>query len=361
MPVDDSALTPSLFGLTHSNKDFLEASNWGKNQFNNTFPTALICYMYSKGIKPVYIVLNKGLVVDKTDINSEDLFGTTYDSPNLYFNFESGYEAFQSLVETNLPRIDLVTQRQVDDASPECLRALEIKLTTLPDNSTCDLTEDKFSTEIVVRPDTIVYLAASIALDYKNNRSELLGLMDSTCSSISNWRDEEEIKHSRLVIIKLLNSILLHHINKQSPLLIQPVWKTQGKSVKLSEHCLDVFVWSDYAFTRLFVDTAKNGNENGITRHFRSVVWLIKMLYDFSKNGRFNHDSVINELSYNTRNDKAFACSGLVTHFYLSSPQLLKPRIKKSEINKIILGDGQNLLSPERRLDAVIQNTPDLF
>ena len=37
------------------------------------------------------------------------------------------------------------------------------------------------------------------------------------------------------------------------------------------------------------------------------------------------------------------------------------PRIKKSEIKNIILGGGQNFLSPERRFDAIIVNTPDLF
>lgn len=30
-------------------------------------------------------------------------------------------------------------------------------------------------------------------------------------------------------------------------------------------------------------------------------------------------------------------------------------------LKKIILGGGQNLLSPERRFDAIIYNSPDLF
>ena len=32
-----------------------------------------------------------------------------------------------------------------------------------------------------------------------------------------------------------------------------------------------------------------------------------------------------------------------------------------NEIKNIILGGGQNLLSPERRFDAIIVNSPDLF
>jgi hypothetical protein len=45
----------------------------------------------------------------------------------------------------------------------------------------------------------------------------------------------------------------------------------------------------------------------------------------------------------------------------MQSSELTKPRIKNNEIKNIILGGGQNLLSPERRFDAIIFNTPELF
>jgi hypothetical protein len=45
----------------------------------------------------------------------------------------------------------------------------------------------------------------------------------------------------------------------------------------------------------------------------------------------------------------------------MQSPELTTPRIKSDEIKNIILGGGQNLLSPERRFDAIIFNTPKLF
>jgi hypothetical protein len=85
------------------------------------------------------------------------------------------------------------------------------------------------------------------------------------------------------------------------------------------------------------------------------------MLYDFSENGQFNHAKIIDELSFNTKNDKAFAVSGIVTHKYMKWDELTKPRITKEEIKSIILGGGQNLLSPERRFDAIIYNSPELF
>ena len=85
------------------------------------------------------------------------------------------------------------------------------------------------------------------------------------------------------------------------------------------------------------------------------------MLHDYAYKGQINHTKIIDELSYNTRNDKAFAVSGKMTHKFLTSPSLVKPRVQKDEIKNIILGGGQNLLSPERRFDAIIFNSPELF
>ena len=65
------------------------------------------------------------------------------------------------MVLNNLPRIDLVT---MNAKTGHCLKGIEIKLTALPDNSTCHLNSKEFGCEIVVRPDTIVYMALSIIL-----------------------------------------------------------------------------------------------------------------------------------------------------------------------------------------------------
>ncbi len=51
----------------------------------------------------------------------------------------------------------------------------------------------------------------------------------------------------------------------------------------------------------------------------------------------------------------------MITNTYMSCPELTTPRIHKDAIKEIILGGGQNFLSPERRLDAAILNTPGLF
>jgi type II restriction enzyme len=45
----------------------------------------------------------------------------------------------------------------------------------------------------------------------------------------------------------------------------------------------------------------------------------------------------------------------------MACERLQTPTITKYEIQNIILGNGQDLLSPERRFDAILFNSPELF
>ncbi len=75
----------------------------------------------------------------------------------------------------------------------------------------------------------------------------------------------------------------------------------------------------------------------------------------------FDYVRIIKEHSYENANDKAFALPGRSSNRLMRSKELTHPRIRKKEIKNIILGGGQNLLSPERRFDAALVNNPDIF
>ena len=115
-------------------------------------------------------------------------------------------------------------------------------MTTLPDNTTCDLSEDVYGREIVIRPDTIVYLACSIANIFRLNLSRIRNLINDDFSDIIDWTESETIISHIPRIINILDEIAISALNDQKPFLMQPIWKTEGKSPKLSEFCLDVFV-----------------------------------------------------------------------------------------------------------------------
>ncbi|TAG23263.1 MAG: HindVP family restriction endonuclease [Cytophagia bacterium] len=350
-----------LFGVKHSNRDFTQNDTWGKNQFNSSFPAGLANYLSAKGLENNYLILDKDLKIQHSKISTTHLFGIHPTSDDLFSSFESAYTPYQQFIVGNLPRVDLVTQLR---SNGQCLRPIEVKLTALPDNSTCALNEEYYGCEIVIRPDTIVYLACSIIANFKGKQEQLQELIGESFNTIQDWSDGTEIWTYIGAMIAAIDRIVLSTLEKQEPLLMQPIWKTNGKSPKLAENCLDIFVWSNFAFTQLFIDVARgelSAGANRITRQVRTIIWLFKMIVDFSKKGQINHHKTIDELSYNTKNDKAFAVSGRITHRFMTCPALTKPRIQKQDIQKIILGGGQNLLSPERRFDAIIFNSPELF
>ncbi|MDJ1174430.1 HindVP family restriction endonuclease [Roseofilum capinflatum] len=354
---------PSLFGLQYSNRDFTRKEAWGKNCFNSSFPASLCAYLHSHNLENIYLKLNSSLAVEHSTINTDQLYALDPLSDNIFYAFETQFTPYQQYVLGTLPGVDLVTQAR---DTGNCLQALEIKLTALPDNSTCDLNEDEYGCELVIRPDTIVYLACSFAQILKNKHWLASELVNDRFSAISDWSEPETIIPYLPDIINSIDQIVSLIIEDQTPFLMQPIWKTQGKSPQLSEHCMDIFIWSNLAFSRLFIDAVKTEIKNfdrvrSITRQARTVIWLFKMIDEFANKGIFDYRKIIDFLSYNTKNDKTFAVSGRFTHVYMKSEALTKPRIQKQEISNIILGGGQNLLSPERRLDAIIYNSPDLF
>ncbi|MDR1415881.1 MAG: HindVP family restriction endonuclease [Prevotellaceae bacterium] len=352
------AAKPSLFGIKHSNRDFEQKDSWGKNQFNSSFPAALSSFMSWKNIENVYLVLDKNKNVKHEKISTKLLYGISPDSNDLYYSFESVYTPYERFVIGELPRVDLVTQKCSDGT---ILKGMEVKLTALPDNSTCGLPDHQFGTEIVTRPPTIVYLACSIASIFQKSYLPLRQYFAVKFDKLRDWANPEIVLPHIQDMIKTIDAILSDYASKQEPIIMQPIWKTNGKSSQLAENCLDVFVWSNFAFVELIVKELRNQPIAKITRQARTLVWLFKMLYDFSKAGQFYPKQIINDYLYNTLNNEAFSASGLLTHFFMQCPELTQPRIKAAEIKEIILGGGQNLLSPEKRFDAIIFNTPMLF
>jgi len=347
---------PSILGFTptNSNKDLSTASNWGKNQFANTFPIGLAAYMHQQEVSPVYLTLDRDLTVNIGHTSVTDIFGLAPFSETLYYSFESEYEPYRPFVVGALSRIDLVTM-EVQDGHHHHLRPIEIKLTALPDSSTVNADEEDFGSEIVVRPDTIVYLALSIIKDYEGESDRLYEILDPVFGRQNvDWTDASDVKPLILQIKECLNRILLEKIENQFPYVMQPIWKTVGKSLNLENECFDIFMWSNYAFTRLFVD-AVVGASSTINRKLRTIVWLARMLYDYSDAEKLDYQHIIDNYTFNTKNDKAFAVNGAITNPYMRCPELTTPRISKEAVSSIILNGGQNFLSPERRLDAAIQ------
>lgn len=348
--------TPGLFGQKHSSRDYTKEYYWGKNQFNSSFPASLVAYMHSKGIKPVYLCVNGRNKLAHDYISSEQLLGIDPLSDDAFYNFEAGYSTYEKFYTGDREKIDLV---MIDRKTNTNLIGLEIKLTALPDNTTRKLPEEEYSCEIVMRPPTICFLACSICEAYEKRQNRLRELIGGV-PQINHWEDADAVAPHYMDIENAVMRVAADMYKKQKPLIIQPVWKTEQGKMRLADNCLDVFVWSNLAVLQMCVQ-GKASQSLQINRFQRTIIWLYKMLFDFVAYGSFDYVTIIKNHSYGNANDKAFSMPGTRTYPFLKSEELLHPRIKKGEIRNIILGGGQNLLSPERRFDAVIVNSTDLF
>lgn len=349
---------PGLFGQAHSSRDYTKVESWGKNQFNSSFPASLLAYMHSKKIRPVYIYTTRQNDIEHKYINCNDVLGIDPLDSKAYYNYEAGYTPYEKFYQGEREKIDLV---MLNNCTNEVLSGLEIKLTALPDNTTRDLPESKWGSEIVMRPPTICFLACSICENYlSHNKKERLRNILRKVPQINHWEEiNEVIPHYNAILASILEISSDMH-TRQKPLIVQPVWKTEGNRMCLKDNCLDVFVWSNLSVIQMCC-TEISCNIHRINRFHRTIIWLYKMLLDYVTYDIFDYKRIIRLLSYNLANDKAFALPGTKSHRFLASKEVEKPRISKHEIKNIILGGGQNLLSPERRFDAVLVNSPDLF
>lgn len=348
----------SLFGQKNSNRDYTKEDDWGKNIFNSSFPASLVAYMASIGIDPVYLVVNDQNEVQHSTISPSTLFGIDPLSENAYYSFETEFPIYKNYYTAEKKEhIDLVMK---DLSSGLSLTGLEIKLTAIPDNSTKDLSEDRFSSELVIRRPTICYLACSICDYYEhiNNGRARLNSIVGRVTHIEHWDSKAEVAPHYTEIEDAVLSVSLDAADGQKPLIVQPIWKSLDFR-SFSEDCLDVFVWSNLSIIKLMSGRA-DPDSNKINRFQTAFIWLFRMLADYASHGCFNYD-IITSLNYGQRNDKAFSVNGSSTFKYLQCEELFHPRIKRSEIKNIVLGGGQDLLMPERRFDAFIVTNPDVF
>ena len=352
-------VAPGLFGQKFSSRDYRYEDAWGKNQFNSSFPASLVAYMGSRGIDPVFICTNKNNETVHKYISSTQLFGVDPLSDEAYYDYEAGYYPYEQYYTAGKKeKIDLV---MINRTTQSPVSGLEVKLTTLPDNTTKDLPDAEYGSEIVVRSPTILFVACSICSCYDSpkSRNKLHGILNTIGQEIKDWSEIRQVVPHYSKIKKAILAVSADLSGKQVPLIMQPIWKTDRRLTDLEENCLDVFVWSNLSVIQMAL--RETSSDDDISRNQRTIIWLYKMLWDFTQFGKFNYTDIVNSLSYKYKTDKAFAISGKLTNPFLKSSELEKPRINKFEIKNIILGGGQKLLRPERRFDAYLVSHPELF
>jgi hypothetical protein len=347
-------VAPSLYGISQSNRSGDDL--WGKNQFNSTFPASLCCYMRDKNINPVYISTDGSFNASAKDtiISFDDVFNTKLSNEKIKFLFESNFQPYAEYLHDTLDHTDLVTNFNGQD-----LRPLEVKLTVIPDSSTCELSDEgMWGSELVIRPDSISYACLGIYKNLINHKTDIRNLLEPTTIKIESWENTRDILNHADEILDTLIKFFIKYNEHQIPFLIQPLWKTKGKSPELDDHAFDVFVWSDFALLKLAIDQEKAViNRTKVSRYLRSSARTIRALSDLFVSNKIHVNRIFRQMALGNQTDKEFALSGRITRNYMKHSRLVKPILKKQVLKEIILNGGESKLSPERRFDATIYFT----
>ena len=343
-----------LYGITHSNRSVDQ--HWGKNSFNSSFPAALASYMFERDIPAIYIKLeesNNSLKVISETISIKSVFNSgTRNLDDLFFSFESKFDPYQKYSFDTIDGIDLV----IKDISGHFLTPLEVKLTVLPTSATSDLPEAKWGSEIVVRSATTSYCALGMFDSIATDARDIRGIFESACSSIQMWDNDYEMTHKMPAIVDSIDKFEKKYHQNQKPLLLQTIWKTQGQSPVLSEQAFDVVIWSDYAFSRLFID-GSNIPTNTMKRGMRASARLARCLWELSKSGKIRVVDIYRQMAFGNQTDKEFAVQGPTWRRYVTSDRIIRPILNKDVVHEVVEPGYIERLRPERRFDQTLYFT----
>ncbi len=343
-----------LYGIYHSNRT--ADDHWGKNCFNSSFPTAAACFMLDNKINAIYITLaveNGKLVIKPKEISLSAAFNSgSKPLQELYFSFETVYAPYQQYSFDPIDGIDLV----VKDIEGNFLSPLEVKLTVIPTSQTSVLPEEKWGSEIVVRSATTSYCALGMFDSIKEHSMDIREIFENACSSIQMWDNDYEMTHKMPSLCKAIDKFQLKYYKNQKPLLMQTLWKTQGQSPILAEQAFDVVIWSDYAFSRLFLDNSALPAET-MRRGMRASARLARCLWELSKSGKIRVAEIYRQMAFGNQTDKEFAIGGSLWRKYVTSDRINNLALNRDVVNKIIEPGYIDRLMPERRFDQTLYFT----
>ena len=190
----------------------------------------------------------------------------------------------------------------------------------------------------------------------KDNARHIREIFEDACSSIQMWDNDFEMTHKMPTLVQSIDTFQREYYQHQKPLLMQTIWKTQGKSPILADQAFDIVVWSDYAFSRLFIDGAAEPATT-MSRPMRATARLARCIWELSKSGKIRIVDIYRQMAFGNQTDKEFAIGGSKWRQYVTADRVVRPILPKTVIDEIIEDGYIERLSPERRFDQTLYFT----
>lgn len=263
------------------------------------------------------------------------------------FDFEFKYEPYQAFAVDPIDGIDLV----VRDIRGNYLAPVEIKLTVLPTSATSVKPQSDWGSELVVRTATTSYCAFSIWDAVNDRHAHIREIFEDTCADIGSWTNDYEMSHKTSNLRRCLDTFEREYLDYQQPIVMEPIWKTEGQSPILCDDAFDIVVWSNLAFTRLFIETECG---NTMSRPMRASARMARCIWELSRSGRIRVDEIYRQMAFGQQTDKEVAVPGDRWRRYITSDRILRPAVPKTALSEIIAEGYIDRLRPERRFDQTL-------
>ena len=265
------------------------------------------------------------------------------------FLFDSVSRTYSAMV-ADPPSTDLV----VLDYRRDEARRLQTLLSVVPDATTTGEDDRRMGPEVTVRTPMLVNCALSLAASLSSVPDEALEVLRSGVPDAVDWSSWEEVSGSTDAIASSLDNLERRFADLQSPFLLQAVWKSEDDGPYMSEDAMDAFVWSDFAFTRLFLDSGMRPGRGGAGRMQRAAVRTYRILASALAGERPEIGGILDGTSYGIQGNKEFMVNGRNTNRMLACDNLTRPRLSRSDVGMLASEGFVEMVRPDRDLRAAV-------
>ncbi len=333
---------PSMYGIRTCNRpwDVL----WSREMFPKAFSVALLNYMRDAGIG-VNLVGFDGSKCSVSSMGVDELYGNT-DDPNteLEFGFDVQCPNLMDLA-LDVPVSDLV----VRDGSGRCLESYDMAVSVVPDSSTRGMPPDQMGPEVTVRSKTLMNCALSMADSLRTESNSVLDILGDVRTD--SW---EDVSNDLEDLMLSLDRLERTFADRQMPFMIQSIWRSETEGPFMAEDAMDVFVWTDLALTRLFLDSDRRSRDGSPTRPIRCAVRLYEILRGTASGEVLDLKDLFDRTSYDIPGTREFMVNGRTSVRYMGCPRLSSPAVGSSVIPNLASQGFEAMLEPERRFDTSV-------
>ena len=336
---------PLFFGIRDSN--IPPYAMWDRETFPKAISVALANYLGDNDIPLNYVAIDGRCSCNVEQITTSEVYGSS-DTPftELRFDFDSIYGPHLDLA-SSVPESDLV----VTDPRKGTSRRLDILASVVPDASTRDLEPSRMGPEMTVRTNMLKSCALSMASSFIGERESVLEVLRDAVSDadISDW---ESISGCTGKMVEAIDRLESSNPGCQKPMLLQCMWRTEADGPVMDEDAMDIFVWSDFAFSRLFLESTRRPSDGGPTRPLRCAVRLFSIMLSILEGDHPDLDRIIMDTRYGIVGNREFMVNGKQSNRVMSCDRLVRPVLGASEIRCLASEGFEGMIAPERRLDT---------